>query len=412
MNATHRPALGFLLAALLALPASAASVPNDLVWSHSMTTREGVSSWYRFTVRAKNRGSQTITWKLCVDAGFDPGFSPTMGTVEPGPYGWADVSVPFSPPVGASPGMMSSFTIKLCANDVEIARNTGCITISGSMAGLYYAIVEPQEPYNFVGDGGRPDRIAFVVKNEEPDFLPHAYDFLLLNENDLAPGLDLYELTPVSGFDLPTVVGSGTPLLSGKLEEIPPGGERLVEIDVWPLAGQFEGAGNLTTFVVKDDDSPGETITSAATVVRCSGSTAEVTHRGGGALAGCFAALTAPVLGRDWLAAVDAGSAAGWTIVLASESPAATRLPFGELRVDARSAHVASLVRADAATGLALHRIAIPGDAELDGVHLWFQAVRVTRAAIEPCNALELTLAPERPDFRCVFHEARGRETP
>lgn len=402
-----------------AFPAPAASttgIPGDLVWSHSMTTGEGVSSYYRFTVRAKNRTHQTLTWKVCLDSGFDPGFSPTMGTVEPGPYGWDDISIPFSPPVGACAGMMAGFTIKLCADGMEIARNTGCISITGNKAGIYYPVVEPQESHNFVGDKGLEDRIEFVVKNDELDFLPHAYDFLLFNENDLAPGLDLYELTPVSGFDLPTVIGSGTPLMSGKLAEIPPGDELLVEIEITPIALQLEGAGNLTTLVVADDDMPGETVTSSATVVRCSGSSAEATFRGGRGLNdACFLDVGQPVVGRDWLAAVDANGTlrrdpSAWTIVLVSDRPAAALLAAGELLVDVRAPLFASVVTPDAHTGIALHRTPLPRGAGLDGARLFAQAAVVTPGSVELCNALELELAPEQPDYRCTFHEAPGRQ--
>jgi YD repeat-containing protein len=83
----------------------------------------------------------------------------------------------------------------------------------------------PSPVFGVCGGGGvcgDPDRWAGISK---------------LIDTDLAPGLDLYELTPVTGFDLPTVIGAGTPLMSGKLEKILPGDELLLDDDLIMPAG-------------------------------------------------------------------------------------------------------------------------------------------------------------------------------
>lgn len=399
----------FWLAALLfPLPGAAlASGPSgkNAVHAHSLSTGVGVSSCYRFSVRVADKDAVDVQWKICVTSGFTP-IMPLSGPVVPDAFGWDDVSVPFSPPVGLCPGDRSNFTVKLCVDGQEVASKAACINLVGSKAGATYVAAEPLEPYVFIGNRGRRERIAIVVPNDEPDFLPHAYDFLLETQ-ELAPGLDLYELTPVSGFDLPTVVGAGTPLLTGKLEEIPPGQELLVEIDVQPTAGQQEGDGNDVLYTIFDDDTPAESFFSSALVVRCHAEETEATatpRTGSGSAPVRFTSLTAPALGRTWRSAVDttAWPAARGTLLVATAAPLASRpLSIGELLIDLD----APPVLADLAIplgGRALHAIAIPRDPALEGLRLHAQAA-VLGPPVELQNALDLVLAPVVVTSRCTF---------
>ena len=60
-----------------------------------------------------------------------------------------------------------------------------------------------------IGGADAKDHFEFIVPE---GFFVNSIEF----DNGL-PGLDLYTLTPISGFDVATVIGSGTPLLSGNL---------------------------------------------------------------------------------------------------------------------------------------------------------------------------------------------------
>jgi len=396
---------------LLATAASASAwtiVPDDLVWAHSMQTRQGVSSWFRFTIRVSNPQA-SVQWKIQHASGFVTSFSPPsgMGSVTPHPSGWADVSVPFSPPPGAGPGETSGFVIKLCVDGEEVASDTGCISISGSGAGTHYSAVDPQPSHVFTGNRGRTERISFVVPNDESDLLPHTYDFLLIAENDLAPGLDLYDLTPVSGFDLPTVIGAGTPLMSGKLEEILPGDELLLELDVTPPAGQTRGSGNEFVLELFDDDSAATIVTSSNVVTRCQGMPAAFPRNPASVNPLLLVAHGTPVAGRDWRVSIETpGHEAGvWTALLVGARPTDRPTAVGTLLVEPDADLVwASFSRSDG--GRAEHIVALPTAAE-GGVHL--QGL-VLGARSELSNALDLSVVPvEGPP--CTFDARRPAAT-
>lgn len=393
MFAPKRARVPFLTA-LAAIALAPAGFALDVVYPHNLCASPGETKELDMWARVSNPDGD-VEWCISNDAGddFDVGFGQSSATASPYSNGYFRIQVAFTAPVTATAGQQATYTIEIKVDDAVVATSTGRITIWGEHSGQHFAAVEPSESHAETPSAGSKRVISFKIQNDETDLLPHAYDFLSFADNQLAPGLDLYELTPISGFDLPTVIGAGTPLMSGKLEEILPFDDLLVEIEVQTIPGQEDGEGNQIWLEVTDDSSPATLASSSAVVISCSlDPEASTTERNGtGVNPTCLSGGNDPEIGTVWSPVFDTGLVPGaaFSALIIYDTP----LPpiptdWGELLV------IGTLLfsSVEAATGgLDAHEIPIPNNACLGGAVVYSQGA-VVGAETVLCNAVDVAV--------------------
>jgi len=268
-----------MVLALSSLAPPWAWAARNAVWANSLPCEAGGSVDVPITGSVNDPGA-TVEWAIANEAPGTPAPGPagatdsadvTPGTgggvLSPDSAGFFSSSVSVGCGLGLLPGDVAVYTLSITSDATPVAANSAAVTVTGETAPSTTVPVTPKDPTVAIAQSGQEVVIKFEIENNDP-VLPHAFDFVAESENDLAPGLDLYDLTPVSGFDLPTVIGAGTPLMTGKLEPIPPLSILDVEIKVETAEGQTPGEGNKIHFTVEDDDSPAKSNGSGNGIVR------------------------------------------------------------------------------------------------------------------------------------------------
>jgi len=245
-------------------PTGAGAAVNA-VWVNSLPCEPGGSAQLPITGSVVDPGA-VVAWTFDNQLGGTPAPGPagaidsadltagtTSGGLSPDAKGFFSSSLTVDC-LGLVPGDVAVYSLSITSNAAPVASGTGAVTATGETPPFTWVPVTPDPPSADIAQPGQSFMLTWKVRNDDL-FFPHAFPFVAEADNELAPGLDLYDLTPVSGFDLPTVIGAGTPLMSGKLESILPGDELLVEIEVKSDPSQSPGEGNKVHLTVEDDDS-------------------------------------------------------------------------------------------------------------------------------------------------------------